>query len=309
MHIARCLTVENVSRKFALLAVLALAPTLLLAQAPSSTLDHVRSTGTLTLGYFPAARPLSYKNASGNADGYAVALCRGIAAVVKGELGLPDLSVQFVPVGADAVAAVQTGRIDLLCAPVEPTLSRRANVSFSIPAFAGGTGVLMRKDASKDFRELLEGRTTGYKPLWRGQPQLQAINQRKFVVIAGSMAERRVKTRKQELGVNSVISTVPNLQAGLQKVSSGEADAFLADRSVLLDLARNDPSVIVVDRVFDHTMLSLAMRRGDEDFRLLVDKTLSRLYRTGKINGIYEKHLGKPNAATREWFRQVAEAE
>ena len=283
MHIARCLTAEKASLKFALLAALAVAPSLLLAQTSSSTLDHIRSTGTLTLGYFPAAKPLSYKNASGNADGYAVALCRGIAAIVKSELGRPDLSVQFVPVEADAIAAVQTGRIDLLCAPMQPTLARRAKVSFSIPAFAGGTGVLMRKDASKDFRELLEGRTTGYKPLWRGQPQLQALNKRKFVVIAGSMPERRVKARKEELGVNSEISTVPNLQAGLQRVSSGEADAFLADRSVLLDLARNDASgkVMVVDRVFDHTMLSLAMRRGDEDFRLLVDKTLSRLYRTG----------------------------
>ena len=51
------------------------------------------------------------------------------------------------------------------------------------------------------------------------------------------------------------------------------------------------------------------MRRGDEDFRLLVDKTLSRLYRTGRIDGIYEQHLGKPDKATREWFRQFAEPE
>lgn len=311
MHISRRATAPKLSLGIALFTALVLAPPLL-AQTSSSTLDRVRSTGKLTLGYYPDASPLSYRNAAGNADGYAPALCRGIAAIVKAELGQPDLSVQFIPLDAGHVAALKDGRIDLLCAPVQPTLSRRADVSFSIPVFPGGTGVLMRKDTSQNFRDLLEGLTTDDKPLWRGKPQLHVLNERKFAVVAGSSSEQWVKTRKQELGVNSAIVPVPDPKSGLRMVLDREVDALLGDRSVLLELANRDPSardLVVGNRRFNHAMLALAMRRGDEDFRLLVDKTLSRLYRYGKIGAIYEQHLGKPDAATREWFQLVAERE
>jgi len=314
MHIARWFTAEKTSLKLGVFAAALLAPALLLAQtAPaSSTLDRVRTSGKMTFGYFAAARPLSYRNSSGNADGYSVALCRGIAAIVKQELDLPNLSVQFTPIDADPIGAVRDGRIDLLCAPMQPTLSRRADVSFSLPVFSSGTGMLMRKDGSREFREAIEGRKTDEQPLWRGSPRLAALNQRNFAVVAGSSAERRLTERKGELNVTSVITPVRDLQAGLQRVLRRESDAFVGDRSVLLDLAHNDPAgkdLIVVDRLFDHTSLSLAMRRGDEDLRLLVDKTLSRLYRTGRIDGIYQQHLGKPDAATHEWFQRVAEPE
>ena len=311
MQIARRFTANKVSLSAALLAALTLAPSLVLAQMSSSTLDQVSANGELKLGYYPAAKPLSYTNGAGAADGFTVALCRGIAAVVKHDLNRSDLSVRFVPVEADPVAAVRDGQVDLLCGPLQPTLSRRAQVSFSIPVFIGGTGVLMRKDGSTELRDLLEGRSSAGKTVWRGQPQLAVLNQRRFVVVAGTSSETWAKARKTELGVNSIIDPVPDLQTGVQRVLDGEADGFLGDRSVLLEAARSDESgeLMVLDRVVDRTLVSLTMRRGDEDFRLLVDRTISRLYRSGLIDGIYEKHLGKPSVAVRQWFKLVAEPE
>jgi polar amino acid transport system substrate-binding protein len=313
MYIARWLKVEKLSLGLALVAAL-LAPMLAAAQAlpASPTLDRVRATGTINFGYFVAASPLSYRNQAGNADGYAVALCRGIAAIVKRDLHLPVLAVKFIPIDADPVGAVKTGRIDMLCVPVQPTLSRRKSISFSIPVFVSGTSVLIRKDAPTEFRNLLEGAKVNAPVLWRGSPQLPVLAKRNFAVVAGSSSQRWALQRKQELNVNSDITPVPNLQAGLQRVIRGESDAFLAERSVLIDLARNDPDakdVRVIDHLFDVTWLALPVPRGDEDFRLLVDSTLSRLYRTGKIDGIYAKHLGKPDPSTRDWFRNFAEPE
>ena len=314
MHIARSPKVGKASLGLALFAAALLAPSLSTAQSlsASSTLERVRATGKITFGYYPAARPLSYRNPAGNADGYAVALCRGVAAVVKKELNLPNLSVQFLQIDSDPVGAVKAGRVDLMCGPMQPTLSRRQSVSFSIPVFVSGTSVLIRKDAPAEFRDLLEGRKTTSPTLWRGSPQLPILNKRKFVVVDGSSSQRWVMQRKEELNVTSEITPVPNIQAGLRRVLSGESDAFISDRSVLIDLARNDPAgkdLKVIDHLFDVTWLALPLPRGDEDFRLLVDSTLSRLYRTGKINGIYEQHLGKPDAATRDWFRHFAEPE
>jgi len=313
MYIARWPRLEMASLGLALIAAL-LAPSLATAQSQGSspTLDRVRSTGTMTFGYFVAASPLSYRNEAGNADGYAVALCRGIAAIVKRDLNLPVLSVRFVPIDTDPIGAVKTGRIDMLCAPIQPTLLRRKSVSFSIPVFVSGSSVLIRDDAPSDFRKLLEGSKLKTQTLWRGSPQLPILAKRNFAVIAGSSSQRWALQRRQELGVNSNITTVPNLHAGLERVVRGESDAFIAERSVLVDLANHDPDakdVRVIDHLFDMTWLALPIPRGDEDFRLLVDSTLSRLYRTGKIDDIYERRLGKLDPATRDWFRNFAEPE
>ena len=52
--------------------------------------------------------------------------------------------------------------------------------------------------------------------------------------------------------------------------------------------------------------IALASVRGDEDFRLLVDRVLSRLYRSGEIGVIYTKFFGEPDASALEFFRFVA---
>jgi ABC-type amino acid transport substrate-binding protein len=213
--------------------------------------------------------------------------------------------VKFVPLSAGADLAVQAGQVDMVCAPVEATLARRARMSFSLPVFLGGSGFLIRRDAPRTFRDLMEGKATRQQPLWRGSPQLAGLVQHDFAVIGNTASERWLRTRARELHVNAHITTVPTLAAGLQRVQDGESAAFIADRSVLLGLARDAHDVTVLDRVVDPTTYALALRRNDDDLRLLVDKTLSGLYRTGRIDAIYGQYFGEEKAGTREWFRQV----
>ena len=72
------------------MTLLAVAP-MAFAQAPPAaggTLDRIRETGRIRLGFRADAQPISFKDASGAAAGYAVDLCVRIAEAVKGELGL-----------------------------------------------------------------------------------------------------------------------------------------------------------------------------------------------------------------------------
>jgi polar amino acid transport system substrate-binding protein len=271
---------------------------------PAGVLEKVRATGRLTLGYYEDARPLSYSDA-GNPAGYAVELCRKIGAEIQAELKLPNLDVVFVTAGGDRFDAVSEGRIDLLCGPAQPTLSRRAKVSFSIPILASGTGALMRKDGSEQLRDALLGRERRDQPVWRGQPGIQAFQERTFAVVAGTTSERYANERRAELKVNSVIASVPDLTTGIEQVKQGRADVFFADRAVLLDAAASDDDLVVLDRIFDYEVYALALGRDDEDLRLLVDRTLSRLYRSGDIAPIYSQYFGE-SAATQILFRMIA---
>ena len=276
----------------------------------SATLEKIRAAGKLTLGYYADARPLSFRNETGSPDGYGVALCKQIATDIQAALKTPELSTQFVAVdGNERFAAVKDGRIDILCGPSEPTLTNRAEVSFSIPVFESGTGVLVRKDSPAAFRDVLEGRNATEQPLWRGSPQLVALQSRSFAVVAGSAAEKSVAQRREQLKLNASIISVPDFASGVRKVADGSADALFGDRTVLLDFARRDPAsgdLVVLDRTYNSEPLALAVPRNDEDFRLLVDRSLSGFVRSGKIAEAYERFFGKPDATTAGRLRNSA---
>jgi polar amino acid transport system substrate-binding protein len=294
------------------LAAPAIAQDTAVPSAGGGTIERIRAAGKITFGYYAEARPLSFRSNTGDPDGYGVALCRLVAADLQKALNVPNLATQFVGVeGNERFAAVKEGRIDLLCGPSEETLARRADVSFSIAVMDSGTSVILRKDAPDAFRDVLAGRDARQdrQPLWRGSPQLSALRERTFAVIAGTSTENRLKQARETLKVNSSIVSVPDVATGVHEVADGKADAFFGERTVLLDAIRHDASageLRVLDRYFDHTPLSFALSRSDEDFRLAVDASLSHLYRSGKVAEAYTQFFGTPDAAALAQFDRNA---
>jgi putrescine:ornithine antiporter len=74
------------------------SPSVEAATGTVGTLDRVKQSGKLTLGYRTDAPPFSYRDESGSAAGYSVALCQKIAEQVKADLKLPSLAVEWLAV-------------------------------------------------------------------------------------------------------------------------------------------------------------------------------------------------------------------
>jgi ABC-type amino acid transport substrate-binding protein len=200
---------------------------------------------------------------------------------------------------------VTGGRIDLLCAEATATLARRRDVAFSIPIFPSGIGALLRADSSSRLREVLEGRQPPYRPQWRAS-LAQVLERRVFSAISGTTAETWLAERKGTLKITAEIVPVDGYEAGIQRVLSRKSDVFFGDRPVLLDAAKRSPSaddLVVLERLFTYEPLALAFQRGDEDFRLLVDRTLSELYRSGEIGNLYASWFGEPDESALSFFR------
>ena len=298
--------------RFASLAIAVSAFMLLLfaGMAPSlaGTMDAIKKSGKITLGYRLDARPFSYRDAQGNAAGYSVALCRKVADDLKAELKSETLAVEFVPVTSEErFNALQQGKIHVLCDPATETLARRSTVSFSIPVFASGTGAVVRRDAPRRLKEVLSGvRVSG--PVWRGSAY-QTLEKRTFAVVAGTTGERWVAQRREELGLNAEVVAVKDYAAGLQRVAAREADALFGDRAILLDAAkRSTPAgeLVLLDRFFTRETVAVGLPRGDDDFRLFVDRSLSRLFRSKDIGPLYEAHFGKPDKSALTFFELIA---
>ena len=296
---------SEVRSSAALLAVLVLA---VAAPMRAGTLERIRDGGKLTIGYRADAQPFSYQEASGPPAGYSIALCGKVAEALKAELGR-ELTLEYVAVASeDRFAAVKEARVDLLCAEATATLARRRDVSFSIPIFPSGIGALLRADAPTRLREILSGREPQYRPPWRAS-LAQILEKRTLSAVAGTTAESWLAERKAALGVVSEVAPVASYAAGVERVLARQSDVFFGDRPILLDAAKRSPSaedLLVLDRLYTYEPLALALARGDEDLRLLVDRTLSGLYRSGEIRELYATYFGEPDENALTFFRLTA---
>jgi polar amino acid transport system substrate-binding protein/glutamate/aspartate transport system substrate-binding protein len=256
-------------------AALLAALTLLAGTAEAATLDRIRDSGTIKLGYRQDAAPFSYADSAGLPAGYTVALCQVVAKAAGTALQRSDIKIEYVPVTAEGrFADLQAGRIDLLCGATTMTLERRKVVDFSLITFVTGSSVLYRKDGPANFLELA-GKKVGVR--------------------AGTTTEEGLKRALAENGIAAEVVGVADHDDGLGKLESGDLAAYFADRAILAMLGRNSQqpeNLVLSDRFFSYEPYALALQRGDDDFRLLVDTTLAHLYRTQDVVRIYQAHFG-----------------
>lgn len=272
--------------------------------ARSDTEARIRSEGKIRFGYRADAQPFSYKDESGKPSGYAVVLCERIAEAVKTELGLATLETEFIPVDSEErFDPASPNRFDLFCGAVV-SLERRERFSFSIPIFPSGVGALLRSDSPERLKAVLEGRELPIRPQLRVSLG-QILEKRVLSAQENTMAERWLVDKRDELKLQTEVVPVRSYQEGVQRVLNRESDAMFGDRALLLDTAERSPAadqLVVLDRIYTNQPVAMALARGEEDFRLLVDRTLSRLYRSGQAEAIYSSFFGRPDANTQAFF-------
>ena len=243
--------------------------------AAAGTLDKVRLSKTIRLAVRADAPPFSYKDAGGEPAGFMVDLCRAVATGLAAQLNLSELKVEFVPVTAeDRFAAIGTGKADLLCEPTTQTLSRREKVAFSIPTFVDGASLLVKGDGPSDFA---------------------ALAGKKVGVLGGTTTEQGLRDTLANLKITAEIVPAATHQDGIKQLESGAVSAYFGDRAILAYLASSAQDSTQLRLANDYLSIepyALALPRGDEDFRLAVDRALSHIYKTGGIAAVFARTFG-----------------
>ena len=275
----------------------------------AGTLDRIRQSGKVMFGYRADAQPFSYRDGSGNATGYSVALCQAIADGLKADLGLANLSIEWVPVTIDdRFSAVQQGKVDLLCGAESETLSRRKEVAFSLPIYPSGIGALLAADTSWVLEVLLERGSPPAQPIWRGSPARTVLSRQTFSVVANTRSVDWLRERAAAFEIDAKIVPVDSYDAGVQRLIEGTADVLFGDRAILLEAAKRNPGardLTLLDRRFTNEPIALVLARGDDDFQLTVDKKLSQFIRSDAFRGLYSRWFGEFDDSTARFFRDT----
>jgi ABC-type amino acid transport substrate-binding protein len=256
-------------------AAFAMGLLMMVGIAAAGVLDRVVQEKAIRIAYREDAPPFSFKDKIGEPAGFMVDLCRAVAKKVAEERNLPSLSVVYVPVtAADRFDAITQEKADLLCEPTSVTLSRRQLVDFSIPTFLDGASLIVRADGPKKLNEL-----TG----------------RKVGVAAGTTTEESLRNSLRDAGIGAEVVAAETHRDGLAMLDEGKISAYFADRSILLFLIKDSKApekLRLADDYLSVEPYALALPRGDNDFRLAVDRALSHIYRSGEIGTIFERTFG-----------------
>ena len=256
----------------ALLCVLA-AP----AAAQSVTLDKIRKTGVITMGYVEGSAPFSFTDAGKQPQGYSVDLCRAVASGIRAQLKLASLETRWVPVTIqDRIEAVKSGRVDIECSTTTWTLSRQADVDFSLVTFVDSGSILTRTESEA-------GRLTDF-------------GGKRIAVITSTTTEKVLRETLARRSIKAEVVTVRTRDAGLQLLDQRKVEGFASDRIVLIGVVMTGKAkgtFKLLDEDFSIEPYALPLPRGDADFRLAVNRVLAGLYRSGDIDRIYNEWLGK----------------
>ncbi len=144
-------------KKSVLLGALAVAG-LAAGSAGAATLDDVKSNGVLKCGVTTGLVGFAAPNASGEWEGFDVAVCRAVAAAVLGD----GNAVEFVPTtGKTRFTALSSGEIDLLARNTTWTFSRDVDLGFTFVGvnYYDGQGFMVRKDLGVASATELDGAT------------------------------------------------------------------------------------------------------------------------------------------------------
>jgi len=267
---------KNIMRgKLAIISLIVFFSSPLFAQELTGTLQQIKKSGQIRIGYRASQPPMSFLGKDGNPTGYSIDLCKDIVAEVETKIGA-DVKVEYVPVTAEGrFKALRDNKIDILCGSTTKTLSRNELVDFTELTFVTGAS-LMTLRSNK-------------------QPDSTGFAGKKIGVVKDTTTAAALKKLIQETSTDAKIVLFNSTKNGIDALRKKKIDAFSSDQIVLIGIISkaHDPMNFVIDpNVFSFEPFALVVRQNDSDFRLVANRVISDLCRSKKIIPIYNKWIG-----------------
>lgn len=249
-------------------------------QAPlDGTLSKIANAKSITLGYRDASVPFSYVgDNSGKPMGYSVELASKIVERIQQKVGVAKLNVKYNLVTSQTrIPLVQNGTVDLECGSTGVTAERQKQVAFSYGFIYVKGQLLTAKDSGIQGFEDLKGKNV--------------------VTTAGTTNERFLKSYNADHKANMFVISAKDHGEAFKMLETGRAVAFYMDDALLYGeraKARDPHHWVVVGKEQSREIYSCMLRKDDPQFLAVVNETLADLYRSGEINGIYQRWFEQP---------------
>jgi glutamate/aspartate transport system substrate-binding protein len=266
-------------RLLGILLGLALASNAARAEEVTGTLQKIKETNQITIGYQEASVPFSYLDGSQKPIGYAIDICLKIADAVKKQLDLPDLAIEMAPVtSSNRIPLLMNGTIDLHCSSTTNNAERQKLVDFANTHFLSATRFAAKKSLNIATIDDLKGKAA--------------------VAVAGStnIAQLNKVNTERKLGI-TVIPAKDQLEAFLMMETDRAQADVLDDVQLAVAIARaKDPGAYMIstEAFSKPEPYGIMLRKDDAPFKAVADRVTAELYQSSEIDALYKKWFEAP---------------
>jgi ABC-type amino acid transport substrate-binding protein len=240
--------------------------------AAETTLEKITRTGTLTIGTRTGSPPFAYVNKQNEWVGFSIDLVdQLIVPAVSKKVGKPVKLEKKESTPATRIPLLSSGAVDLIAGTMTDTRPRRDSVDFSLTFFVTGAQFLVKKGSPIKGIQDISGKRVGAQ---QGSTNARIIRE-------------RVPTAQ--------LREFPDQPSGFQALAQGQVDTYTNDGIQLAGLKTKTPNPgewEIVGDFYSYEPYGMAMRKGDSDFRAVVNNGLMEGIDSGKYFEIYEKWFG-----------------
>ena len=259
----------------ALLAVPAFAQP---ATELQGTLKKVKDSGSITLGIRESSYPLSYLDEKQQPIGYHIDICNRIVDAVKARLKLPALKVQHQAVTSqNRIPLVANGTVDLECGSTTNNEARQKQVAFAPTTFVTNVRMAVKKSS--------------------GIKSLDQLGRKPVATTTGTTSVQLMRAHEKGKGVDFKEVYGKDHADSFLMLETDRAVAFVMDDNLLAGLiatSKAPNNYAIVGEVLSIEPIAIMLRRGDPEFKKLVDDTVKSLMKKGEINKLYARWFMSP---------------
>ncbi|KRP92088.1 MULTISPECIES: amino acid ABC transporter substrate-binding protein [Bradyrhizobium] len=249
------------------------------AEDLAGTLQKIKETKKITLGYQEASVPFSYLDGNQKPVGFAMDICLRIVEAVKKQLGISDISVETVAVtSSNRIPLMVNGTLDLHCSATTNNADRQKQVAFTNTHFLSATRFAARKAASIKTIDDLKGKAV--------------------TAVAGSvnLTQLAKVNTERNLGIN--IMPAKDQAEAFLLLETDRAQAYALDDvqlAVAIARSKEPQAYMISEEAFSKPEpYGIMLRREDAPFKALADRATAELYATPEIEALYKKWLQSP---------------
>src|ERR1041384_5473836 len=237
-----------------------------------TTLEKVKSTGTLVIGTRTGSPPFAYVNKNNEWVGFSIELVEkavlpGLAKKLNKQIRLEKK--ESAP--ETRIPLLTSNAVDLIAETMTDTQSRRDQVDFSLTFFVTGAQFLVKK----------------------GTPikNIQSVAGKRIAAQQGSTNAKIIRERVP----TAKLLEFPDQPAAFQALAQGQVQAYTNDGVQLAGLRAKAPRPdewSVVGEFFSYEPYGMALRKNDSDFRQVVNVGLMDAVSSGLYFQLYDKWFG-----------------